>query len=180
MAIESNTQIVQDQMLTGRSLIENNQRFKASGKNAGGATQGDANGGAVAAGGGAVAAGGGGSWYEALVSAWGTAMDSQAHYIEALSNQLESTTVSSNNANAAFAQERSAIAKMPAGQAKDIANAELDQKEAEFKASPGGSDEPSVLITLTGASQKMGFLSSSAATSVNSVGEAQDKLARKG
>ncbi len=179
MAIESNTQIVQDQMLSGRSLIENNQRHKASGKNAGGATQGDATGAVVAGGGGAVSAGGG-SWYEALASAWGSALDSQAHYIESLSNQLESTTVNSNNAKAAFAEERSAIARMPAGQAKDVANAELDQKEAKFKAGPGGSDEPSVLITLTAASQKMGFLASSAATSVNSVGEAQDKLARKG
>jgi hypothetical protein len=102
--------------------------------------------------------GSGGSWYEALVSAWGTALDGQAAKIESLANKLEGI-------NGTIADGTGA-------------NATQGQKDAGNLA--GKTDQPSVLIQLTGESQKMGFMSASAATSINAVGEAEASLARKG
>jgi hypothetical protein len=101
---------------------------------------------------------GGGSWYEALVSAWGSALDGQAAKIEGLSKQLEGAGKTIEQGLAPDATE--------------------EQKAAGKLAEK--TDEPSVLIKLTGASQKFGFMSASASTSINAVGEAEAALGRKG
>ena len=44
---------------------------------------------------------------------------------------------------------------------------------------PGGLDNPSTIIELTTESLRMGFLSNSQSTSVNSVGQALETMARK-
>jgi hypothetical protein len=116
-----------------------------------------AKGGTVAAEGGGGGAGGG-SWYEALVAAWGGAMDAQAAKIESLSAALEGV----NGTIAAGVDPNATQAEKDAG---NLA---------------GKTDQPSVLIQLTGESQKFGFMASSASTSINAVGEGQASLARKG
>lgn len=45
---------------------------------------------------------------------------------------------------------------------------------------PAGSDKPSSMVALTTESLRMGFMSQNAATSINSLGEAQNTLGRKG
>lgn len=126
--------------------IINSDQNKARAK---GGTVGDATGGGAT---------GGGSWYEALVAAWGSALDGQAAKIEELSKSLEGTekTIQRGLEPGATAEE------VAAGKAA------------------GQSDQPSVLIKLTGASQKFGFMSASASTSINAVGEAEAALGRKG
>jgi hypothetical protein len=101
---------------------------------------------------------GGGSWYEALVAAWGSALDGQAAKIESLSRALEST----NDTIATGLDPNATAAQQAAGNLV------------------GKTDQPSVLIQLTGESQKMGFMSASASTSINAVGEAEAALGRKG
>lgn len=160
--------------------VATSNNFKARGKNAvntgeGAAAASGAGSAAAAVGGAAVGAptgqyaggvapvskpsgGGGGSWYEALVDAWGRAMDTQAAKIEDLAGQLEGLNdqIKANSGPNATKEQQ--------------AQADLI----------GKTDQPSVLTRLTGASQRFGFLASSASTSINAVGEGNDKLARKG
>lgn len=133
---------VQQQIFSPAMLASNGQnKTKAKG-----GTVGDGQGGA------------GGSWYEALVSAWGNALDVQAAKIEGLANTLEGIN------------QTIATGTDPGATPGQVAAGNL----------AGKTDQPSILIQLTGESQKMGFLSASASTSINAVGEAEAALGRKG
>jgi hypothetical protein len=101
--------------------------------------------------------GGGGSWFEALAESWGSAMDKQAAKIVALSDELKGLNET---------------IKEGTGPAADEAAKELGDLI-------GKTDQPSVLIQLTGESQRFSFMSTSANTSMSSVAQGQEKLASK-
>jgi hypothetical protein len=101
--------------------------------------------------------GGGGSWFEALAESWGQAMDKQAAKIVALSNELKGLNETIEAGTGPMADEA----------AQDLADL------------TGKTDQPSVLIQLTAESQRFGFMSTSANTSMSSTAEGQQKLASK-
>jgi hypothetical protein len=101
--------------------------------------------------------GGGGSWFEALAESWGAAMDKQAAKIVALSDNLKgiNDTIKAGQG-------------LPDGDAtKELADL------------AGKTDQPSVLVQLTAESQRFGFMSTAANTSMSSVAQGQEKLASK-
>ena len=93
------------------------------------------------------------SWFEALAKAWGNALDQEANKVTALSDQ-----VSDGSAANAGGQ--------PGATAGSGANG-------------NGSDNPSTLTQLTAESLKMQFLSTSASTSINAVGQGLQTEAQK-
>lgn len=101
--------------------------------------------------------GGGGSWFEALAESWGQAMDKQAAKIVTLSNELKGLNDTIKAGTGPAAEEG----------AKELADL------------VGKTDQPSVLIQLTAESQRFGFMSTSANTSMSSVAQGQEKLASK-
>jgi hypothetical protein len=96
----------------------------------------------------------GGSWFEALAESWGAAMDKQAGKIVALSDNLKGL-------NDQIKQNVDA-------------NGNVNPNDVTSK-----TDQPSVLVQLTAESQRFGFMSTSAQTSMSSVAQGQDKLASK-
>jgi hypothetical protein len=74
----------------------------------------------------------GSSWYEAMASAWGEALDTEATRIETMSNELTN-----------------------------------------------GKDQPSDITKLSAEVMKMGFLSSSSHSAIQSVGDALSTMAKK-
>lgn len=93
------------------------------------------------------------SWFEALAKAWGNALDQEANKVTALSDQ-----VSDGSAANAGGQ--------PGATTGSGANG-------------NGSDNPSTLTQLTAESLKMQFLSTSASTSINAVGQGLQTEAQK-
>lgn len=92
------------------------------------------------------------SWFEALAKAWGNALDQQANKVTALSDQVSDGTDASASGQTGSTQNGT---------------------------SSSGSDNPSVLTQLTAESLKMQFLSTSASTSVNAVGQGLQTLGQK-
>ncbi|WP_225737457.1 hypothetical protein [Dyella acidiphila] len=92
------------------------------------------------------------SWFEALAKAWGNALDQQANKVTALSNQV------SDGSDASATGQTGSTGSSTAS---------------------SGSDNPSVLTQLTAESLKMQFLSTSASTSTNAVGQALSTLGQK-
>lgn len=92
------------------------------------------------------------SWFEALAKAWGNALDQQANKVTALSDQVSDGTDASASDQTGSTQNGT---------------------------SGSGSDNPSVLTQLTAESLKMQFLSTSASTSVNAVGQGLQTLGQK-
>jgi hypothetical protein len=103
------------------------------------------------------AGGGGGSWFEALAESWGQAMDKQAAKIVTLSNELKGLNDTIKAGSGPAAEEG----------AKELADL------------TGKTDQPSVLVQLTGESQRFAFMSTSCNTSMSSVAQGQEKLASK-
>jgi len=92
------------------------------------------------------------SWFEAMAKAWGSALDQEANKVTALSDQVSDGT---------------------------DASADGQSSTTGTSGTSGGSDNPSVLTQLTAESLKMQFLSTSASTSVNAVGQALNSLGQK-
>lgn len=101
--------------------------------------------------------GGSGSWFEALAESWGQAMDKQAGKIVALSDNLKGLNET----------------------IKDGAAPGATEAEKELGDLTGKTDQPSVLVQLTAESQRFGFMSTAANTSMSSVAQGQEKLASK-
>jgi len=93
------------------------------------------------------------SWFEALAKAWGNALDQEANKVTALSDQ-----VSDGSSGGASGQPGATTSSSSGG---------------------NGSDNPSTLTQLTAESLKMQFLSTSASTSINAVGQGLQTEAQK-
>jgi hypothetical protein len=96
------------------------------------------------------------SWFEALAKAWGNALDQEANKVTALSDQVSN----GSDANAS-------------GQSGTTTSNGTNGTNG------GGSDNPSTLTQLTAESLKMQFLSTSASTSINAVGQGLQTEAQK-
>ena len=90
------------------------------------------------------------SWFEALAKAWGNALDQEANKVTALSDQVS-----------------------------DGSAANAGGQPGATNGSGNGSDNPSTLTQLTAESLKMQFLSTSASTSINAVGQGLQTEAQK-
>jgi hypothetical protein len=97
------------------------------------------------------------SWFEALAKAWGNALDQEANKVTQLSDQVSDGS------------DASANGQTGATTASSSTNA----------TSSSGSDNPSTLTQLTAESLKMQFLSTSASTSINAVGQGLQTLGQK-
>lgn len=110
--------------------------------------------GAAAAGQNNVSADQSNSWFEALAKAWGSALDNEANKVTQLSDQVSAGSDASANGQ-------------PGATTGSNGN------------SGNGSDNPSTLTQLTAESLKMQFLSTSASTSINAVGQGLQTEAQK-
>ena len=108
--------------------------------------------GAASAGQGTVSTDQSNSWFEALANAWGNALDQEANKVTALSNEVsDGSDASATGQTGSTGQDGTS----------------------------SGSDNPSAMTQLTAESLKMQFLSTSASTSINAVGQGLQTLGQK-